>query len=92
MFKLIAGGDGSLDFVSTLGGAGVSSDAAFSFETVLSDIGIVPGDSFKFVVTYLNAANAYRSNEAIGDGIGGIPNPGTNSISFSGYRMYTSTF
>ena len=65
LFQLAAGGDNSLIFVAggglTPSGTNASGDREFAFS--LSDIGLTAGDSFNYIATYLNAGNAFRSNE-----------------------------
>ncbi|MFT5495062.1 MAG: hypothetical protein ACI9TH_000453 [Kiritimatiellia bacterium] len=39
----------------------------------LANIGLTPGDSFNYVVTYLNPGNVFRSNELMGDTVAPIP-------------------
>lgn len=61
----------------------------------LAVIGLVPGNSFKYVATYLNPANAYRSNEFQGVGVGfwSAGNPGNdplNSVVLSSYNVFVS--
>jgi len=53
-------------FVAGVGGGTNSNDASFPINFNLADIGLAAGDSFRVLVTYLNAGNAYRSGEFIG--------------------------
>ncbi|MBW2254042.1 MAG: tandem-95 repeat protein [Deltaproteobacteria bacterium] len=41
----------------------------------LGDLGLLPGDSFDFVVTYLNSGNVFRSDEFIGVDPTTVPGP-----------------
>jgi hypothetical protein len=45
----------------------------------IEDLGLSAGDSFYFLVTYLNATNAFRADEAVGVA---LPegNPGTDTV------------
>ena len=68
-----------------------TTSATYTFDVDFSEIGITANDNFKFVVTYLNDTNAFRSDEAIGDGISS-GNPGTTDVTFSGDRSYPNTW
>ena len=65
--------------------------STYNFSFNLSDIGMTPnsGASFKFVATYLNPTNTFRSNEAIGNGIAS-GNPGHSSVTFTNSLSYTT--
>lgn len=84
--------NGSHTFLSSVG-ISPSSDVASSTYTLsfdFSQIATSAGpESFSFVVTYLNSGSTFRSDEAIGDGIGS-GNPGENSVSFDTYFQYSS--
>ncbi|MEM8874812.1 MAG: hypothetical protein AAGD32_11215 [Planctomycetota bacterium] len=57
--------DGSLTFVASANrNAADSNNTEIDFN--LSNIGLSAGDSFDFVVTYLNSSNAFRSDEFVG--------------------------
>ncbi|MCA0447762.1 MAG: T9SS type A sorting domain-containing protein [Bacteroidetes bacterium] len=81
---------GSHTFVAT---ANLSSttvtDPVFTVSFTWASIGLTgaPGDNFKFIATYLNPTNAFRSDEAIGDA-SFSGNPGTGPIAFTGFRSY----
>ncbi|PQJ78732.1 T9SS type A sorting domain-containing protein [Polaribacter porphyrae] len=69
-----------------------TSSATYTFDADFSEIGTTALNNFKFVATYLNQGNAFRSDEAIGDGIAG-GNPGNPSaITFTGDRSYPNTW
>ena len=53
-----------------------------------TEIGLSPGDSFDFIGTYLNSSNAFRSDEAFGDGIA-AGNPGNSDVTFTSSLTYT---
>ena len=82
-------GTGSHNFISSvnLGPTGPT-QPSYNFSFNLSSIGLVPGQSFNFVGTYLNSSNAFRSNEGFGAGlpggnVGANPAAFTNSFSFT---------
>lgn len=77
-------GTGSHTFVAdlNLSPAGTTTSLTYDFDFNLASIGLAPGDSFDFVGTYLNAGNAFRSDEAFGDGIA-AGNPGNTAITFT---------
>lgn len=82
--------NGPHNFLATANGSpGGTSQATYSMSVSLTSLGLSPGDSFKFVGTYLNSSNAFRSNEGIGDGLPAA-NPGQSSITFTGDRSYTT--
>jgi len=65
LFQLTTGGDGSLTFVAS-GNLNPTNNAAAQqreIDFTLANIGLTPGGSFKYVVTYLNPGNAFRSDE-----------------------------
>jgi hypothetical protein len=81
LWELVSGGDNSLTFRSAVGlsPTEVSDSTSYTFATNVTNLGLSAnsGESFKFVATYLNASNSYRSNEAIGFAIsGGNPSNG----------------
>jgi hypothetical protein len=70
LWSLANGGANSLGFVTSVNLTPNNNNAAASFAMnfALSDIGLAPGQSFDYVVTYLNpfdnnSTNAFRSNE-----------------------------
>ena len=80
LFGLAAGGNGSLSFLSNVGGGTGNADAAYSVSFNIADLGLSLGDSFDIVVTYLNQGNGFRSNEFIGVGSFAGGNPGNNPV------------
>ena len=68
-------------FVADLGlpAGSTSASASFPFSADYDDLGLSLGDTFEFVATYINSGNAFRSDEAIGDGIV-PPNPGNDQF------------
>lgn len=76
---------------ANLSPTGTPGNATFTFDVNFDEIGITAADNFKFVATYLNDTNAFRSDEAIGDGIAG-GNPGATDVTFSGDRSYPNTW
>jgi len=72
--------------ISSTDPAASSYDMTFDF----TDVGTSSGaESFGFVASYLNQANAFRSDEAIGDGIAS-GNPGASPVTFDTYFQYSS--
>jgi hypothetical protein len=55
----------------------------------LSDIGQLPGDTFGYVVTYLNPATAFRSDEFHGD-IFPAGNSGAGPATLSSFNTFAS--
>ena len=74
---------GAHGFVNGLGlsPTGTATSATYDFTFNLSDLGLTPGDSIDFVATYI-ASSAFRSDEAIGDGIN-AGNPGWTDVTFT---------
>ncbi len=85
-------GTGSHTFVApaNLSPTGNPNSNTFTFSFSLADLGLVAGDSFDFVGTYLNSGNVFRSDEAFGGGIAG-GNPGQSSVAFSDFQTFQST-
>ncbi len=82
--------NGSHNFLETANAAtGGSTQATYSMTVSLANLGVVPGGSFKFVGTYLNSEDAFRSNEGIGDGLPAT-NPGQDTVTFTGDRTFTT--
>ena len=77
-------GSGSHNFVSS---ANLSGTGPYTCNATFTNLGSPSGNSFKFVATYLNNSGAFRSNEAVGDGISG-GNPGAAAVTFSVPRSY----
>lgn len=68
LWQLVAGGDGSLAFLKSvnLTPLNTATSAAFEMDLLLTDIGLAPGDSFRYVATYMNANGGlglFRGNE-----------------------------
>ena len=65
-------------------------NSTYTMKFDFSEINTSSGtESFSFVATYLNEGSAFRSDEAIGDGISG-GNPGSNPVTFDTYFQYSS--
>ena len=79
LWGLVSGGNNSLTFVTAanLTPTGTGTSATYSWDINVTNIGLTAnsGQSFKFVGTYLNGGNSFRSDEALGFGISG-GNPG----------------
>ena len=95
LWQLNSGGDNSLSFVTAanLTPTGVSNNATYSWNISVANIGLTAnsGESFKFVGTYLNGGNSFRSDEAIGFSISG-GNPGAGGIGSYPNTVATSEF
>lgn len=83
LWQLNSGGNNSLGFITgaNLTPTGTTSSATYSWNINVTDIGFTAnsGQIFKFVGTYLNAGNSFRSDEALGFSISG-GNPGNGGI------------
>jgi len=90
LFKLAAGKDNSLIYI-----AGASQrDGRHTLTIPGSDIGISSSQRFSFVASLISGANAYRSNETIGDTVQGNAgqNPGSNgSITFTEAKLFPTS-
>jgi hypothetical protein len=95
LWKLAAGGNGSLTYNSSvdLSPIGSNSSATYGFYTNVSNIGLTAnsGENFKFVATYLNAGNSFTSNETLGFSIAG-GNPGNGAIGSYPTTIATSEY
>jgi hypothetical protein len=95
LWTLASGGNNSLIFNSATGFAptGSATAATYSWSLNVSSIGFTAnsGESFKFVGTYLNAGNSFRSDEALGFSISG-GNPGNGGIGNYPNTIATSEF
>jgi hypothetical protein len=93
LWGLANGGNNSLNFLKSVNLTPATNQTAsnYNFSFDLSDIALTPnsGASFKFVATYLNPNNSFRSDEAIGNGIAS-GNPGYSSVSFTNSLSYTT--
>ncbi len=52
----------------------------YTFSFSLGDIGLTAGNTFKITTSYLNANDAYRSNESIGNGLSGTAGDGNGNF------------
>lgn len=68
-----------------------TSSTNYTFDINFTEIGITATDNFKFVVTYLNSSSAYRSDEAIGEGLSS-GNQGAATVTFTGDKSYPNTW
>jgi hypothetical protein len=95
LWTLASGGNNSLIFNTATGFAptGSATAATYSWSLNVSSIGFTAnsGESFKFVGTYLNAGNSFRSDEALGFSISG-GNPGNGGIGSYPNTIATSEF
>jgi hypothetical protein len=95
LWQLNSGGNLSLSFITgaNLTPTGTTTSATYSWNINVTDIGLTAnsGQSFKFVGTYLNAGNSFRSDEALGFNISG-GNPGAGGIGSYPNTVATSEF
>jgi hypothetical protein len=95
LWSLTSGGNNSLGFVAAanLTPTGTATSATYSWNINVTDIGLTAnsGESFKFVGTYLNGGNSFRSDEALGFSISG-GNPGNGGIGNYPNTIATSDF
>jgi hypothetical protein len=89
LWKLAAGGNNSLQFLRSvnLNPLNQSSAAALEMDLLLSDIGVAPGGSFRYVLSYMNAEDfgLFRSNEFHGVSQATVPggNPGRTNLALA---------
>ena len=81
LWGLANGGSNSLPFITSVNllPTGDASSSTYTWSLNVTNIGLTAnsGQSFKFVGTYLNSGNSFRSDEAFGFGIvGGNPGNG----------------
>jgi hypothetical protein len=87
----------TLSFISAIGLDPNNSVTSSIYHFSITKSAINFSTSFKFVITYLNYDNAYRSNEGYGLGFNRATssdiygNPGYNSVSLSNYLTYPAT-
>ncbi|MBE2202317.1 MAG: hypothetical protein IAE79_27145 [Anaerolinea sp.] len=55
----------------------------YEMNLTLDDLGLAPGDSFRYVATYLNPSNAFRSDEFHGVSSLGGGNPGHSMVNLA---------
>jgi hypothetical protein len=84
---------GSHNFITTANLTHTGND--YELNLTLSNIGSTPGTAFKYVATYLNSDNAFRSDEFHGVASFGPGNPGNNTVSladgdFNTFVSYTA--
>jgi hypothetical protein len=93
LWFLASGGDGAHNYIDSVGLAPTGNPAASSitFSTNVSQLGLTPnsGQSFSFVVAYVNGSNAFSSDEAIGGTITG-GNPGNADFTIDGFAIFTT--
>ncbi len=76
LFELSSGGTHA--FVSTVADAGAAGNATAELTMLMSDIGLVPGDRFGVIGTYISET-AFRSDEFFGPSVA-AGNPGFGSV------------
>lgn len=82
-------GNNQLGYVDVVGNPSSNTATSFTFSFDWSDIGLSGGDSFSFIITYLNGSNGFLSNEGFGQGLSGS-NPGNSDVQFESYFSYPS--
>ncbi len=89
LWSLANGGDNSLVFVSSANLTPLNSTSAnYTFNCTKANLGITATNvTFKFVITYLNYNNSFRSNEGYGAGL-----PATNVGAGTGTAPTTANF
>lgn len=60
-------------FINTIHGEGFGSGGPYHFSHALIDLGLAPGDSFRYVLTYLDPIGTFRSNEFHGVADSSVP-------------------
>ncbi|MGJ8592075.1 MAG: choice-of-anchor J domain-containing protein [Aquaticitalea sp.] len=90
LFKINGGNHTSLGSAN-LSPIGDPNAATYTFNINFADINATPGEeSFKFLATYLNGDNAFRSNESIGRNSAGASNPGYAAFEMETYYQVSS--
>lgn len=88
LWQLVNGGSHNYITSVNLSPTGNPGSATFSFNFNKASIGLGGAINFTFVATYLNPNNAFRADEAIGNGIAG-GNPGNPStVTFTNSLAY----
>lgn len=90
LWELVNGGSHSFVTSVTLTPSTGATESSYSMTFGFTDIASSSGtDAFRFVATYLNPDNSFRSNEAIGGGFGGT-NPGASAVTMTTFFAYSS--
>ncbi|MCK7590241.1 T9SS type A sorting domain-containing protein [Subsaxibacter sp. CAU 1640] len=91
LFEIAEGGSHNFIQSANLAPTGSPSATIYTFNINFSNINTVPGlESFKFLATYLNGGNAFRSNESIGRNNAGASNPGYGTMQMETYFEVSS--
>jgi hypothetical protein len=85
VWALVEGGAHTFLTTANINPAGAPVAGEFEIDLALADLGLSPGDSFDYVVTYVNSMNAFRSDEFHGVSLAtvGPGNIGQNPISLA---------
>jgi hypothetical protein len=85
VWELVAGASHNYITTANLNPAGNAGAGQWEMNLTLADIALNPGESFKYVVTYLNSGNAFRSDEFHGVQQATVPsgNPGNNPVTLA---------
>ncbi|WP_411767980.1 T9SS type A sorting domain-containing protein [Winogradskyella sp. A3E31] len=85
-------GDNGLPYVASANSTLVNTtDAVFTFEVTWAQLGLTSSDAFDFVGVYLNAGNAFTSDEGYGTGFPNTGNLGGGTLTFTGSETYSQT-
>lgn len=92
VFGLNAGANHTFVSSASTDGPRTAGDASFGVAFNLSQIGLTAGDSFRYVITYLNGGNAFRSNEFHGVASGPADNIGNNTFGIGNFNLADGDF
>lgn len=92
LFEIVAGGAHNFIQSINLMPTGSNNAAVYNFNIEFNNIQTTPSQQgFKFLATYINGNNAFRSNETYGRNTAGTTNPGLNStLTMETYYQVTS--
>jgi hypothetical protein len=91
VWELANGGDNSLIYKNSANLLPLTANATtYTWSFDKADIGITGSVTFKFVATYLNQGNSFRSNEGFGAGLPGT-NVGVAAATFTNFLTYSSS-
>jgi hypothetical protein len=76
-------------FIGVISGAGFGMGGPYHFSHPLIDLGLAPGDSFRYFLTYLDPVGTYRSNEFHGVADASVPD---SNIGFDDVTLAAGDF
>jgi len=91
LWQLQATGEHTFLADAGLAGGGDANNPFFELSVALADLGVAPGGEVKYVVTYLNGGDGFRSNEFHGVASAPVDNIGQEEYSLSGIDFITFT-